>query len=185
MYQPKILERTQFGNPILMQVARKLTEKEITSRATKQLIADMKYTLLKKKYGVGLAAPQAGVSLAISVIHIKETPTREREDFEVVIINPTFKGIGIKESMWEGCLSLGAKNSPIFAQTKRYKKIEATYYDELGIEHTGVLEGLPAHVFQHETDHLNGVLFPLRVEDHTTWMNASEYRERIVKQRKK
>jgi peptide deformylase len=186
MDQLKIMQRTQFGDPILTEPARKLSLQEISQDSTKQLIANMKYTLQHKKYGVGLAAPQVGVSLAISVIHIKKTPTRpDREDFELTIINPTYTGVGKKEKMWEGCLSFGAINSPVFAQTKRYAAVEAHYWDEHGEEHSVELAGLAAHVFQHEVDHLEGVLFPQRVEDHTTWMNASEYKKRIVNKSKK
>ena len=178
MYQPKILERTQFGNPVLAKPATKLSKQQILSNQTQELIADIKFTLLSKKLGVGLAAPQVGVSVSLSVICIRKTSARkDRENFELIIINPDYQGIGSKEPMWEGCLSLGTKNSPVFAQAMRYKKIKATYHDELGVKQTITLKGLPAHVFQHETDHLNGVLFPQRVEDHTTWMNASEYKK--------
>lgn len=181
-YQPKLLERTQFGNPILRKTAKNLTPKEIRNFEVQQLIADIKFTLKTKKYGVGLAAPQVGRSLALSVILIRPTPARaDREKFESVIINPSYVGSGKKEPMWEGCLSFGTKNSPVFAQAMRYKKITVKYHDENGDLQSKMLEGLPAHVFQHETDHLNGVLFPERVKDHTTWMNAAEYRKRIVK----
>lgn len=183
-YVPKILTRTQFGDPILQEKAQQLTASEIAKSATQKLIADIRHTLISRKYGVGLAAPQVGVSLAISVISIKKTPVRQNsKNFEAVIINPSYRGVGKKQPMWEGCLSFGAKNSPVFAQAERYAKIQAVWLDENGTKHAEALAGLAAHVFQHETDHLDGILFTERVEDHSTWMNASEYKKRIVAKR--
>lgn len=185
---PRILSRTEFGNPILRTPAEKVLPSQISGKEIQSLIADMKHTLKLKKLGVGIAAPQLGVSKAISVIDIKQTKNRpDAIPFSKVIINPhVVKGIGKKVPMWEGCLSFAAANSPVFAQTMRYKKVMVNFYDEEGIYHEDeMLSGLPAHVFQHETDHLDGILFPERVHDHTTWMNASEYKKRIVAKRRK
>jgi peptide deformylase len=81
--------------------------------------------------------------------------------------------------MWEGCLSAGS--SGLFAKVLRYEKIEAQYLDEQGMQHTETLEGLPAQVFQHEVDHLNGILFMDHVTDPTTYMTLKEYRKQISK----
>lgn len=183
---PKILRRTQFGNPILRTPAAPLSSKEIISSTIKQLIANMRYTLKNRKYGVGLAAPQIGVSKALSIIGIKPTPTRpDAEHFESVIINPTYEGIGRRSSMWEGCISFGVGSATPFAKALRYRTIKASWVDERGIKHNEVLKGFVAHVFQHETDHLKGILFVDKVQDSSTWMNASEYRKRIAKPRHK
>ncbi len=183
---PRILDRTQFGNPILNESAKRLSSKEIQSKQIQALISDIQYTLDSRSYGVGLAAPQVGVSVAISVIDIRPSKTaRSTEPYTQIIINPeVIEGEGKKVAMWEGCLSFGSKNSPVFAQAMRYQKIKVTYYDENAKRHTKILEGLPAHVFQHETDHLNGILFPQRVKDHTTWMNFIEYKNLIKSKRK-
>lgn len=178
---PKTLKRTQFGNPILRTPAHEVDSGEIASTKVQSLIRDMYYTLTTKKYGVGLAAPQVGVPLRLSVIYIQ--PTSHRPDvqkFQQVIINPSFEPIGRREQMWEGCLSFAGAKDSVFAKALRYKKIRARWYDEDGVYHDEVLSGLPAHVFQHETDHLNGILFVDRVKDSTSWMNAAEYRARIV-----
>jgi len=177
----EILKRTQFGNPILQLKAKTLTQVDIKSAKIQQLIVDMRFTMQAQKFGVGLAAPQIGQSRALAIIIIRPTPARANQEFfEAVIINPTYIGIGEKEPMWEGCLSFSTKNSPVFAQAMRYSKIQASYFDEMGKLHKTSLEGLPAHVFQHETDHLDGILFPERVQDHRSWMNASEYKKRVV-----
>lgn len=183
MATPKLLRKTLFGNPILRSVARELTTEEITSDEIQQLIADLKYTVDKKKLGVGIAAPQVGVGVSLARIAIKPTVTRpNRITFDRVIINPKIlKGIGDKALMWEGCLSFasGTDNVP-YAQTERWPSVEVEYYDENAEAHRETLSGLAAHVFQHETDHLNGVLFVDRVVDPATFMLATEFRKRIL-----
>lgn len=182
-YEPKVLARTQFGNPVLQTKTRQLEKSEIKSDAIQNLIADMRYTLSKKDLGVGLAAPQVGESVALSVIQIQ--PRGETPGFETVIINPKIvECIGKKEPKWEGCLSFGSEGEPPFAQTMRYKKVRVTYLDERAESREVTLGGLPAHVFQHEADHLNGILFPERVEDSKSWMNTAEYKRMIAEQRK-
>lgn len=182
--QPKLLRFTRFGNPILRQVVRQLSIEEIISDNVKQLIADMRYTCEKEKAGVGLAAPQVGESIALSVIAIKPTPNRpDRERFDSVIINPEYEGIGRKTGKWEGCISCGRGNDTLFGKALRYRKVRAKWYDEFGKYHEEVLMDFVAHVFQHETDHLIGILFVDRVRDPKTYMMSDEYRKRIVKQK--
>lgn len=182
--EPKILKRTEFGNPILQTPARKLTVDEIRSGKIQKLIADMRHTVSVKKYGVGIAAPQVGQPISLSVISIRKAPSRPNaKEFDSVIINPTFEGLGRQEEMWEGCISFAAVQAPVFAKAVRFKRIRANWLDENGEEHEEELDGLVAHVFQHETDHLNGILFPERVKDHRSWMNASEYKKMITKKK--
>lgn len=172
----------RFGNPILRQNAEQLSVGEIKNEKIQELIEDIRALIESEAYGVGLAAPQVGESLALSVISIKPTPNRPNlERFEQVIINPTYEGIGRRSSMWEGCLSSGEGDYTLFAKALRYQKIHATWYDENAEFHDEILDGFVAHVFQHETDHLDGILFVDRVRDTTTYMLADEYRKRIVK----
>lgn len=179
----KLLELIHFGNPLLRQKARRLTREEIRSSEIQSLITDIRYTNQVKQYGIGLAAPQVGVSVALSVIGIKSTPTRPGlEPFEQVIINPSYTGIGQPEPMWEGCQSAGSGDDTLYAQAERYAAINATWTDEAGGLHSEMLKGMPAHVFQHETDHLNGILFVDRVKDSRTFMMASEYRKMRTKE---
>jgi peptide deformylase len=180
---PKILKATRFGNPILRQAAKLLNPEQITSPEIQDLIKNIRYTLQEKEYGVGLAAPQVGVSVALSVIGIKPTPTRpELELFDTVIINPEIiETYGRQNPMWEGCMSCGTGSDLLFAQVPRYKKIKLRYYDDTATLHEDILEGFVAHVAQHETDHLNGILFVDNVKDTSTYMMADEYRKRISK----
>lgn len=184
---PKLLKATRFGNPILRSGAKRLTHKEIVSEDTQSLIENMRHTLSKKQYGVGIAAPQVGVGIALSVIGIKPTPNRpDIKLFEAVIINPeVLETYGRKRPLWEGCISCGTGNNTLFAQVPRYTKIKLSWIDEKNAEHQEILEGFTAQVAQHEVDHLNGVLFVDRVKDPATFMMADEYRKRIVHKKRK
>lgn len=175
----KLLRRTRFGNPILRKRAKPLTASEINSAETQQLIADMFYTLEKKRYGVGLAAPQVGKSLALCIVGIKPTPTRpHNKRLQLVLINPVIvKTYGPTTPLWEGCISFGDP----YAQALRYKKIRARYLDEQGNEHEEDFEGTMAHVLQHEIDHLNGVLFVDHVTDPKTYITIQEFRRYYLK----
>ena len=180
----KILKKTSFGNPILRQVARRLTPAEIASDDVKQLIGDMYYTLDKKKFGVGLAAPQVDVSVAISTIHIQPVPWRpDVEEFKLTVINPEIVAVyGRRQSMWEGCISFcGDQRDFPYAKTLRYKRVRVRYLDEQGNQQEADFDGLVGHVLQHETDHLNGILFVDRVRDNTTFITTSEYTKRYRK----
>jgi peptide deformylase len=175
------MQITEFGNSILRKRARRLSLADIKSKEVKKLISDMRETITSGQYGVGLAAPQVGRSLAISVITIRPTPSHpERDNFETVIINPTYKGVGKKIDKWEGCMSFGSNSKPVFAKAKRYERVEATWLDQDGQERSENLSGIIAHVFQHETDHINGILFVDLVEDSKSWMNESEYKKMMA-----
>lgn len=175
----ELLTSTRFGNPILRETMRRLTSEEIMSDEIQELIANMYFTLREKQYGVGIAAPQVGARIALSVVGIKPTPTRPNlESFNTVLINPvvaeTFEGA---EDMWEGCISSGEGDDTLYAKVPRFKKIRLQWLDEKAEEHDEVLEGFVAHVAQHETDHLNGILFVDRVVDPKTYMLADEYKK--------
>ena len=145
----------------------------------------MAYTLKEESYGVGVAAPQVGVSVALSVIGIKSTPTRpELDPFETTIINPVYlEKHGEPKPMWEACISCGLGDGLLYAQVPRYESVTLAWMDETGKSREEKLGGFVAHVVQHEVDHLNGVMFVDRVEDTSSYMLAPEYRMRIVAQK--
>ena len=179
---PKIITRTQFGNPVLRQKAKELSAEEILSDRIQMLINNMRHTLKERKYGIALAAPQVGHNICLSVIRIR--PTRTRPNLpkdkwaDLVIINPKIvKAYGLKKPVWEGCISL----AEVFAKVPRYPKIRLEYFDEKAQKNAKNFEGLLAQAIQHEVDHLHGILFTDKVEDKSTFMSGSEYRERIVK----
>lgn len=168
-----------FGNPVLRTPARRLTAEEILSDGTQQLIQDMRDLLAGRKHGVGLAAPQVGQSVAVSVIGIKPTPNHtDTTAVDMVIINPEIvRTYGRKTGMWEGCISFGSGPAAPYAQAMRYTKIRIRYRDEQAVQHEADYDGLLAHVLQHEIDHLNGILFVDRVADTTTYMTMAEYKK--------
>jgi peptide deformylase len=182
----KILRRTQFGNPVLRQKTRELSNAEILSDDIQKLIRDMKHTLKTKKYGIGLAATQVGRDVAVAVIEIKPTKLRpdlpKSEWIDRAIINPKIvKTYGNRTQRWEGCISL----SGVFAKVPRYKKIRVSYVDAAGKQHEKDFSGLQAHVLQHEIDHLSGVLFVDKVKDTATYMSEVEYIKLVKKASRK
>jgi peptide deformylase len=181
----KILKRTVFGNPMLSAPARRLSEVDINSLKIQTLIDDMRHTLQVKKYGVGLAAPQVGQSVALSVIGIKPTPSRpDAQSEDMVIINPEIvKTYGSRAQKWEGCISFGTSSRDFpYAKTLRWRKVRVRYLDEHGRRHEKDFSGLLAHVLQHEIDHLNGILFTERIKDPKTLMMMSEYKKHFLPQ---
>ena len=173
----------QFGDPILRAGSQKVFAADIQSQKVQDIIKRLKFILSSKNLGVGLAAPQIGIDLRIAVICIQPTAHRPKvEPFEMTMINPDIiETFGNRRAMWEGCISGGDGRASMFAQTRRYDKIKLKYLDEKAKSHTVLLHGLAAQVAQHETDHLNGILFVDHVKDTKTYMTYREYMKRIKK----
>jgi peptide deformylase len=156
-----ILPIIAYGDPILRKVGTEI-DKEYPELAA--LIANMKETMYNAS-GVGLAAPQIG--LAIRLFIIDASPFAEDEDlddedratlktFNRVFINAQIiKEEGEEWTFNEGCLSI----PDVREDVSRQPKITIEYQDEDFKTHTEVLEGLAARVFQHEYDHIEGILF--------------------------
>jgi peptide deformylase len=156
-----ILPIIAYGDPVLRKMGTKI-DKEYPELAT--LIANMKETMYNAS-GVGLAAPQIG--LAIRLFIIDASPFAEDEDlddedratlktFNRVFINAQIiKEEGEEWTFNEGCLSI----PDVREDVSRQPKITIEYQDEDFKTHTEVLEGLAARVFQHEYDHIEGILF--------------------------
>lgn len=143
----KVLTILVNPDKILRKVSEPVETKTIKTREFQDFLADLKLTM-KEKDGVGLAAPQIGRNIRVFVVNTKEGPK--------AIINPRFTSKSlIKEWGEEGCLSVPGK----YGQVKRHKKIVCEYYDENGEKKVEDAKGLLARIFQHENDHLDGVLF--------------------------
>ena len=177
----KLLKRTQFGHPILRETARTLTVAEAKSDEIQELITNMFHTVAHKELGVGLAAPQVGRGVSLTVITVQPTAHRPKvTPFEVVLINPKITEThGRRVQLWEGCISGGSNGkADLFAKVPRFKKVTVNYLDEKGTKHTKTFEGLQAQIVQHEVDHLNGILFVDRVTDTSTYCTYNEYIKR-------
>lgn len=155
----KILPIVQLGEPVLRQVSEPYRG-QLKPSTLSTLIDTMHVTMLEAP-GVGLAAPQIGLSLAIAVMedHAREDVDDPREIAELpfrVIINPSYQPIGdATASFYEGCLSFEGYQ----AVRQRWLDIVATWEDESGEIHKERLHGWPARIFQHETDHLRGEVY--------------------------
>ena len=138
-----------------------------------QLIATLQDTLASTQ-GVGIAAPQIGVSKRIIIIASRPTPRYPMAPLmePTVLINPAFQLLSdTQEKGWEGCLSIPG----IRARVPRYKKIQVKYLDHLGTVIDIVLEDFVARVFQHEFDHLQGKVYLDQLESNEDIYSESEY----------
>lgn len=152
----------QRENPILRDTALAVPVSEIKSNKIKKIISDMKVALNSQDDGVAIAAPQIGIKLQIFVVSkkiyqlINNNPEEIKNRKELVFINPKILKISkTKKLMEEGCLSVR------YAYGKVYRADRATVeaYDENGEKFVRGGGGILAQIFQHEIDHLNGVLF--------------------------
>lgn len=158
-----ILEIVQYGHPVLRQKCRPVTEVDDTIR---QLAADMIETMIDAN-GVGLAAPQVGVDVRLAVVDVSHDPecltmlkvngkdADLSEIMPLVFINPDLTCSQQKETATEGCLSIQGIRAEVRRPAAVIAKLTMLDGRVLEIE----TDGLLARAIQHETDHLNGVLF--------------------------
>lgn len=182
MSKRQVLEITRAGNPILRESMPKIPIEDISSPEIQELIENMRYTNEQTENGIAIAAPQVGARKALGIIGIQRPGKQtkpEYEGYDRVIINPTYEGIGRRVGMWEGCLSIGSGDDTLYGMALRYKEVDAEWYDEKGKRYRQILKGFLAHIYQHEVDHLNGILFVDRVRDTKTFIMQDEYRAKI------
>jgi peptide deformylase len=158
------------GNPLLRERSREVSRDELAFPEFQQLIDDLIDTMHAAN-GAGIAAPQIGELVRIATIEVTHNP---RYPYKppiplTVLVNPmiTFLDDELVE-INEGCLSVPDMRGNVM----RHVNIRVRYWDRDGIEHDEVKRGLTAGTFQHELDHLDGVLFLDRVHDThslTTW----------------
>jgi len=166
-------EIIKMGNPILRQGATPLTKEEILSEETQDLILEMR-EVMKEAEGIGLAAPQIGISKHLAIIEVPgESRYEESTPTELIVfINPQIKVIDeTKQGFWEGCLSVPGLRGFV----ERPRKIQIDYLNELAEEVSIIAEDFLATVFQHEIDHLNGILYVDKITDMTKLSYNEEY----------
>ncbi len=167
-----ILDVLKLGNPLLRKVAEPFTAKEILSPKTQALVEDMLETM-RAEVGVGLAAPQVGVSKQLVVIEAKDEEG-EPTIPTTVLFNPVFTWMSEEQvDGWEGCLSVDNLRGKVW----RSAGVRLEALDRKGKPIRIETAGFLAVVLQHECDHLIGKLFLDRMRDLTTLTQLEEYRE--------
>ncbi len=166
----------RMGHPLLRRGAAPYPEELIGSAEFKSLIDDMRETL-HAYGGIGLAAPQIAIGYRLAIIEIENTQTRygqiEQAPFDVYI-NPTITPIEQETAgYWEGCLSVPGLRGFV----ERPQHIRVTYTNQNGEPASIDAHGFLATVFQHEFDHLDGILYIDRITDKTCLAFEEEFLE--------
>ncbi|OQX50958.1 peptide deformylase [candidate division CPR3 bacterium 4484_211] len=174
------LSITQLGNPVLRQKAAEVSQKKLATPQVKNLIKDMKQTLLAED-GLGLAAPQVSQLVRIIAVHIPPELMGHKVAGVALqaLINPKIiQTDDEKIEDWEGCLSFNF----LRGRVPRYRRIIVEAWDESGDSLTIEAYDLYARVLQHEIDHLDGILYLDRMKDMKSLMSLEEF-EKMFKER--
>jgi peptide deformylase len=151
----------RMGEPLLLEKALPIVAFDTLELHT--LIEDMQDTM-QAMDGAGIAAPQIGVSLQVVIFGVGQNP-RYPDAEQVpytVLINPTLTPVGDEiEEGWEGCLSVPGMRGLV----PRYERLHYAGFDQFGNTIDRLVSGFHARVVQHECDHLNGILYPMRIAD--------------------
>ena len=164
-----ILKVARMGHPVLRRRARTLDKSDLKNPLLQKFFDDMIETMYEY-HGVGLAGPQVHEGLRVFVAMLDEEPDEKSE--ATVIINPEIIPNGpTLEEGWEGCLSI----PEIRGMVPRHTDITVKALDRTGKSVELRLQGFPARVAQHETDHLDGVLFLDRMRSMQTLTFLDEF----------
>ncbi len=165
-----VLPIRELGEPVLRERAREVSVEELATPEVQRLIDDMIETK-RAANGAGIAAPQVGESLRIAIAEVE--PDNPRYPYKppiplTVFVNPAIEPLDDElVAINEGCLSV----PDLRGELQRHVNVRVTYLDRDGVERTEVKRGLTAGTFQHEVDHLDGILFVDRADPRTlsTW----------------
>jgi peptide deformylase len=158
-----IREVLRMGDPRLWQTS--LPVAQFNAPELHQLLQDMRDTMAHLN-GAGLAAPQIGVQLRVVIFGVKSNPRYPGIDEvpDTVLINPVLTPLADEvEEGWEGCLSVPGMRGWV----PRWRRLRYKGVDQFGKPFEREVEGFHARVVQHEVDHLDGVLYPMRIRDFT------------------
>lgn len=171
-------EITELGNPVLR---RRAAEVEDPGDPRVQELVDDMIATAAKAQGVGIAAPQVSEPLRVFVIAgaTSERYPGQSETEPRVVINPEIVSVSEEtEKGWEGCLSIPG----IRGLVPRHASLRATYRDRNGDLVEESFSGFSARIFQHEYDHLNGVVFLDRIESSAEIITENEYEKLLAGQ---
>lgn len=156
-----ILKIARMGHPVLLEQAAAVTD----IASVQDLIQDMAETLIDSG-GIGLAAPQVHASDRVILISVPAGRTEEDEGETPItaLINPVLTPIGDEKVLgWEGCLSIPGLRGSV----PRFQAVQFEALNIKGEPMSGEARGMMARVLQHEVDHLDGILYPMRMQDHS------------------
>ena len=160
-------------HPALRTTAEEVPLEEISSPKIQKVLKDMRAVLLDCPQGVAIAAPQIGVPLRIFLVHDSAADTQDSEEprtDDMIAINPKIvKASRKKINMEEGCLSVPNR----YGTVTRAAQVMLRAYDENGQQYERGASGLLAQIFQHETDHLDGILYIDHAHD--VWETDDNY----------
>jgi peptide deformylase len=169
-----VLPIATVGHPILRERAREVTAEELRSPEVQGLIDDMIETM-RHANGAGLAATQVHELLRIAVIEVRKGNPRYPYKPAIpltVIVNPAIEPVGDETiEINEGCLSVPDLRGTL----DRFEAVRVRWLDRDGAEHEEMRRGLTAGTFQHEVDHLDGILFLDRVRDPATFSTWEQF----------
>jgi len=151
----------RMGNPRLLQRSEPVTQ--FDTPRLHELLADMRDTM-RARNGAGLAAPQIGVALRVVIFGVQVNSRYPDADKvpETVLINPVITPLTeAMEEGWEGCLSVPGVRGIV----SRYSQVRYQGNDEYGAIIDRTVNGFHARLVQHECDHLDGILYPMRMKD--------------------
>ena len=161
-----VREILKMGDPRLLRVALQVPESMFDSDQMHELITDLLDTM-KSANGAGIAAPQIGVDLRVVIFGGTGKNPRYPDAPDIpftVLCNPVLETLGdAKTAGWEGCLSVPG----LRGEVPRFERLNYSGRDAAGAAFERVVDGFHARVVQHECDHLDGVLYPRRIEDMT------------------
>jgi peptide deformylase len=161
----------RLGHPVLREPCRALTPDEIVSAPIRQLIIDMRETMVEYG-GVGIAAPQVHESVQLALVDVQMDDAHDSPTQSFTVINPSVTVLDdTRLGHWEGCLSV----PDLRGYVERPAKVRVDYLDENAQVCTLEVEGFLATVFQHELDHLDGVVYVDRIEDPTRFSFMREF----------
>jgi peptide deformylase len=171
-----LLKIAQIGHPVLRQRAREISREELLSPETQQFIDDLVETM-RDASGAGLAAIQVYNPVRIVAVEVKDNP---RYPYKpniplTILVNPVLEPLGEERfENYEGCLSVPNLRGVV----ERWAEVHVTGWNRDGSVFDQVIRGLSAGTFQHECDHLDGMIFVDRVRDPrtlTTWAEFDRY----------
>ncbi len=173
-----VLDIVRIGEPVLSERAREVSAEVLVTLGFQRFLDDLVETM-RFANGAGLAAPQVGVPSRVFAVEVRDNPRYPyKPNLPLrVLVNPELRAVSDETfSSYEGCLSI----PDLRGLLPRFAEVEISYTDRYGNRALEEIRGVSAGTFQHEQDHLDGILFVDRVEDTrtlTTWDGFRRHHE--------